>query len=75
VTAVLGGWSVGALIARLRDLRHRGDGEGQWCPGTGVQVSTGASNHGMTWCPYCPNQVPTETAPMARYRIIGEHTP
>jgi len=46
----------------------------EWCPGTGTQVSRGATEHGAAWCPSCPKRVRTEAAPMARYRIIGEHT-
>lgn len=56
------------FLARLRS-------GADWCVGSGVQVATGATQHGMAWCPNCPKRVRTAASPLARYRIIGEHTP
>lgn len=59
---------VGWLRSRLSHDSH------EWCPGTGMKISTGATDHGLARCPFCPKRVRAEVAPMARYRIIGEHT-
>lgn len=67
------GLRVAGALGRLRARLNRED-DHRWCPGTGTQVSTGATEHGLASCPLCPKRIRTKGAPMARYRIIGEHT-
>lgn len=63
---------IAGAVERLRARLSRA--EVPWCPGTGTPVSTGATEHGLAWCPCCPKRVRADVAPMARYRIIAEHT-
>lgn len=64
----------GGIRAALTNLRERmlGRCARPWCPGTGMQVRTGATTDGRGWCPY-GHETETEAGPAARYRLIGEH--